>query len=327
MTYVAAPTRTAPDRSCTPPGGNQHRVPRFVLPETEWRRRPIWEQPYGPMRHATLSRWTFVTSHAHLPAPTETLADHAEPCHIVTVALTPMHSHFRWKDTQLIDGEVPAFTTMVTGPRDHSCRAAYRHAADLFRIFLPPELIRECMAGLAPGRSVTAMCGAEVVKDDILTRLACSLLDIDDHTSSLAPTLIEGVSIAIAARLISLFVNPTAGRETKARLGLAPWRLTRILDYIEANFRRPLSLDELSQVVSLSRICFGAQFREATGFTPYAFILQRRITYCQQLLREGNMPLVEVALMAGFSSQAHFTTIFNRVTGVSPGQWRRAARS
>ena len=326
MTYVAAPIRQVLDGSRTAPGGNQHHVPPLVLPETEWRRRPVWEQPHGLVRHATLSRWTFVTSHEHLPAPAETFADHAEPCHIVTVALTPMHSHFLWKDTRLIDGEVPAFTTVVTGPRDHPCRAAYRRAADLFRIFLPPELIRECMAGLAPGRSVTAMCGAEVVKDDILTRLACSLVNIDDYASSLVPTLIEGVSIAMAARLISLFVDPAAGRETKARRGLARWRLTRVLDYIEANFRRPITLDQLGQVVELSRIRFGVQFRESTGMTPYAFILQRRVAYCQELLREGSMPLVEVALMAGFSSQAHFTTIFSRVTGVSPGQWRRAAR-
>lgn len=325
MTFVATLPTPAPDESRAPPGGESHPAPRLVLPETEWRRRPVQEDPEEPARHATLSRWRFAASDELLAPPMEVFADDAEPCHVVTVALKPMHSRFRWNETWLVDGEVPAYATMITGPRDHSCRAEFQHSADLFRIFLPPGLVGECMAGLVPLHPVTALCGAEIVKDDILTRLACSLVNIDDHAGSLAPTLVEGVSIAMTARLIALFVGAGRRRKTAPR-GLARWRLTRVLDYIEANFRRPLSLDELSQIAGLSRIRFGAQFREATGVTPYAFMLQRRIAYCQQLLRESNMPLVEVALMAGFSSQAHFTTIFSRVTGVSPGQWRRTAR-
>ncbi len=130
----------------------------------------------------------------------------------------------------------------------------------------------------------------------------------------------------MTARLISLFVDPARRREAVPR-GLARWRLVRVLDYIEANFRRPVSLDELSQVADLSRIRFGVQFRQAMGVTPYAFILQRRVAYSQQLLREGEIPLAEIALMAGFSSQAHFTTTFSRATGISPGQWRRVAEN
>lgn len=134
------------------------------------------------------------------------------------------------------------------------------------------------------------------------------------------------LAIPMTARPISLFADPCRCREAAPR-GLARWRLMRVLDYIDANFQRPVSLDELSQVAGLSRIRFGAQFRQTMGATPYAFILQRRIAYSQHLLRESVIPLAEIALMAGFSSQAHFTTIFSRMTGMPPGQWRRVASS
>lgn len=294
-----------------------------VARETEWRRRPGHDETDGADRRATLSRWSCAPLQG--TGTVETIADQVEPCHIVTVALAPLDARFRWGRTWLVDGAVPAFTTLVTGPREHGCRAEFRQGADLFRIFLPSALIAEGFASFGPGRPPTALCGARIVSDDILTQLACSLLAVDDRAGALAPALVEGVSLAVAARLVALFGPPGQRRETAPRR-LADWRLARVLDYVDAHFRRPISLDQLSEVAELSRIRFGAQFRAAMGVTPYAFILQRRVAYSQSLMREDQLPLSQIALMAGFSSQAHFTTVFRGVTGLSPGQWRRSVR-
>src|SRR3954454_14841642 len=40
------------------------------------------------------------------------------------------------------------------------------------------------------------------------------------------------------------------------------------------------------------------------------------------MLAEGDMPIVEVALSVGFQTQAHFSTVFKRLTGASPARWR-----
>jgi len=325
MTNVETPIMPASHESHARADGKQPPPARLAIPQTHWRRRPIAEEADGTVRHATLSRWCFAVSDGPQDA-VKTFADRGEPCHVVTVILIPAHGSFRWKETWLVDGKVPRHTSLVTGPRADSCRAEFKHAADLFRIFLPPGLIAECMEALVSSRPATRLCEAESVNDDMLTRLACSLVNIDEQAAALTPAVVEGVSIPMTARLISLIADPCGRREAAPR-GLARWRLMRVLDYIDANFQRPVSLDELSQVAGLSRIRFGAQFRQTMGATPYAFILQRRIAYSQLLLRESVIPLAEIALMAGFSSQAHFTTIFSRMTGMPPGQWRRVASS
>jgi AraC-like DNA-binding protein len=42
------------------------------------------------------------------------------------------------------------------------------------------------------------------------------------------------------------------------------------------------------------------------------------------MLSSLEMPLVEVALSVGFRAQAHFSTVFKRLTGETPGRWRRS---
>jgi AraC-like DNA-binding protein len=71
---------------------------------------------------------------------------------------------------------------------------------------------------------------------------------------------------------------------------------------------------------------FAAQFRVATGLRPHEFLLQRRVEHAQSLLLNSRMPLVEIALEAGFKTQAHFTTVFARLAGDTPNVWRQRGR-
>jgi len=69
---------------------------------------------------------------------------------------------------------------------------------------------------------------------------------------------------------------------------------------------------------------FAAQFRVATGTRPHDFVLHRRIERAQEMLRDRSLALVDIALCVGFQTQAHFTTVFKRFTGVTPHRWRRS---
>ena len=62
----------------------------------------------------------------------------------------------------------------------------------------------------------------------------------------------------------------------------------------------------------------------ATGFTPHAYILKRRIEAAQILLLDEENPIAWIALEVGFSGQAHFSSAFKKIVGVSPRQWRTA---
>jgi transcriptional regulator GlxA family with amidase domain len=71
---------------------------------------------------------------------------------------------------------------------------------------------------------------------------------------------------------------------------------------------------------------FAAQFRLATGFTPYAYLRRRRVEFAQKLLLESDLPLVQIALACGFSTQSHFSSAFKQIVGDSPRWWRVHAR-
>lgn len=75
----------------------------------------------------------------------------------------------------------------------------------------------------------------------------------------------------------------------------------------------------------MSRFHFTRSFKLSFGVSPLHYLAHRRVGLAKLLLRGGRSPLVDVAALAGFCSQAHMTTVFQRVLGVTPGEYRRKA--
>jgi AraC-like DNA-binding protein len=98
------------------------------------------------------------------------------------------------------------------------------------------------------------------------------------------------------------------------------------LDYMEANYDRNLSLDELAGLSSYSASHFLRTFRDVVGLTPHAYLTQFRIELATTLLRSGT-PLIDIAQLVGFTDQSHFTRKFKRILGVTPGQYALSSRN
>ncbi|MCU0888776.1 MAG: AraC family transcriptional regulator [Rubritepida sp.] len=115
-----------------------------------------------------------------------------------------------------------------------------------------------------------------------------------------------------------------AGTATPAREALPDWRLRRVLALVEARLAQPLTLDEMAGAAGLSRYHFCRAFRAATGRTPHAFLLDRRLERAKALLRGPRIPVAEVARQSGFASPSRFGEVFRRETGATPSAWRQA---
>ena len=83
------------------------------------------------------------------------------------------------------------------------------------------------------------------------------------------------------------------------------------------------SLAQLADAASLSRYQLVRQFAQATGLTPHAYLLQRRLQLARHLMGEGT-PLADVAAASGFADQSHLTRLFTRSFGITPGAYVRA---
>ncbi|MEW5420765.1 helix-turn-helix transcriptional regulator [Amorphus sp. 3PC139-8] len=132
----------------------------------------------------------------------------------------------------------------------------------------------------------------------------------------------DGLTLALFVDLMRL-----GRRMPSAQPKLAHWQLRRAQDFMEANALRNIRLQELAALTELSQSYFSRAFKAATGMPPYQWHMTARIRKVQELLRQNDLPLTEIALMAGFSDQAHFTRVFRRVAGTTPAAWRRAHRN
>ena len=93
-----------------------------------------------------------------------------------------------------------------------------------------------------------------------------------------------------------------------------------ISNYLDAHLAEPISLDELSQTVFLSKYYLERVFRRETGVSIYQMLLQKRMIHARNLMQEG-VPLTSVAQRCGFSEYSGFYRAFRNEYGISPRKY------
>ncbi|EJM73066.1 helix-turn-helix transcriptional regulator [Pseudomonas sp. GM55] len=93
----------------------------------------------------------------------------------------------------------------------------------------------------------------------------------------------------------------------------------RLLDeFIDAGLDGPLSVPAMAGLLGLSEGYFMRAFKNATGQSPHAYLIDRRLAKARALMLDSTATLTEIAYACGFSSQAHMATTFRQRLGVSP---------
>ena len=139
------------------------------------------------------------------------------------------------------------------------------------------------------------------------------LMFVDALTAALALQLAQQAGIA-------------APRAEPARGGLAPVVRRRVLALMDAHADRHLTLDVLAREAGLSLAHFARAFKASLGRAPHQHLMALRLERARRLLEAPDASLSGVALRAGFADQAHFTRLFKRQFGVTPGTFVRERR-
>ena len=134
--------------------------------------------------------------------------------------------------------------------------------------------------------------------------------------------LIDSLSQALAVYLIRRCTNRqlTNGQP----LIIPKWRIRRAQDFIRENLNNGISLKEIVDAAGdVSPYHFSRLFKQATGFSPYQFLIECRVLAAQKLLRaQRGLSLGEIAFRCGFADQSSFTRCFRQRTGLTPKQYR-----
>lgn len=127
-------------------------------------------------------------------------------------------------------------------------------------------------------------------------------------------------------RLSMLSYMPMPEAPDLSRGGLSPALKNRICDFIEEHIGEKISLGDLSSMAGLSPNHFARAFQQSVGMPPHRYLLRRRLEHVEQMLRDTQLPLSQIALAVGFSDQSHLARHFRRLTGMPPSLAREIQR-
>jgi AraC family transcriptional regulator len=102
-------------------------------------------------------------------------------------------------------------------------------------------------------------------------------------------------------------------------------RLRRVTEYIQENLDKDLTLTELASVVYMSPYHFARLFKCSTGLPPHQFVIRQRIFRARSCLGRQELSISQISRMVGFRTPSHFTTVFRRTLGLTPGAYRTAS--
>jgi AraC-like DNA-binding protein len=98
--------------------------------------------------------------------------------------------------------------------------------------------------------------------------------------------------------------------------------ITRVKEFIEANYSEHLSLTTAARVAHASSFYFCKLFKRVTGLNFTDYVARVRIEKAKNLLLNPNLRISEIAFEVGFQSLTHFNRVFKRMVGQSPSQYR-----
>ena len=99
-------------------------------------------------------------------------------------------------------------------------------------------------------------------------------------------------------------------------------KINVVLNYIRKDFKQPISLSEIAELISMTEPSFCRYFKKLTGKTFTQFLNEYRLVHASKLLAERKISIAEVCYESGFSNYSHFNKQFLKFAGKSPSHYR-----
>ena len=144
--------------------------------------------------------------------------------------------------------------------------------------------------------------------------ISCEMARVDD----LSPLALEGLSLELLAEAARM-LRPRPERNS-------PW-IGQVIEYLHANFRGTLRVDEVARAVNVHPAHLARTFRETQGMPLVRYVRHLRIEYAAMRLTSSRDPISTIALEAGFSDQPHLTRAMRAYLGITPHRYRDTTRS
>ncbi len=152
---------------------------------------------------------------------------------------------------------------------------------------------------------------------------------IDAGSPHAAKLVIPELENALVATLLSATRHTYRDLLERPAPGAAPWQVARAESYIEANWDKPLTIEDVASVTGSSARSIFRAFRSSRGYSPFQFVRRLRLQHAQRLLEcgEPSLTVTDVAVACGFEDLSRFSKDFSRTFGESPSAVLKRSRS
>jgi transcriptional regulator GlxA family with amidase domain len=101
-------------------------------------------------------------------------------------------------------------------------------------------------------------------------------------------------------------------------------RIKRVLRLIRRDIDKEIEMERMTEICCLSKAHFIRLFKKEIGLTPVQYILQKKMEKAQLLLLTTNHTVKDIAYSLAFDNIGYFDRTFKRLTGLTPGEYRRS---
>jgi AraC-like DNA-binding protein len=240
----------------------------------------------------------------------------------------------RGQGEAITDGRVFKVSSGRGGAAGPGASAFLNYHADFEHVFLkiPPDALHRKVSALL-GNPVGRPLELRGEYDDAALTAQYQLLrfvisELDRAKSGLPVLLLSEFEQAlITAYLCANLNNYTELLNAKGRT-VAPWQVQRAIDYIEANWDQPITIEALASATESSARSLFATFRKSRGCSPMVFVRNVRLLRARELLSlpDSEASVSSIASRCGFASPSHFAKAYIRRFDEPPSETLERAK-
>jgi AraC-like DNA-binding protein len=280
-----------------------------------------------PKAHVTRSRKrgvlaiTQIKSDFPTPEPSQSIA--YDEAYLVGLMVDDVVNHELWQDgrpakTESFKAGATALFDLRRDPVNFT-RAAHHS----LHFYLPRAILKE----LAEQQNLRftgelRYTFASGYDDPVIRHLGMGLLPALERDDPLEGLFLDHILYAVGAHVVERYGEVGSTKRPESG-GLATWQERRAKELMSASLGSDVSLKRLAEECGLSVTHFARAFRQSAHTSPHRWLQERRVEKAMTLLAGEQASLAEIAIICGFADQSHFTRVFTKQVGVSPGQWRR----
>ena len=247
--------------------------------------------------------------------------DHCIVLNLGAPFLTNVNPGQRRCEGQMLSSEV----AIIPAGASWACRAEGSDFPEMLLLYLRPLFVRTAAGELSfhHEAGLTAQIG---FRDKHISHVALSLLYELNEANVVGRLYADSLATGLAIQLVRHYSSLKDVHVGHG--GMAPHKLRQAIALIDHHLSDEeegrVALRTVAHAVRMSYFHFSRAFKQSMGMTATNYIAERRFERAKKMLEETELPISEIALRSGFSSQSHFTTAFRRLAGATPKAFRAA---